>query len=100
MRPETIRLTNDEWTAVAAALRDADEAIRTCPPPAHSLRGRMQRLFGRPQPVAAPDARADLVRRFVVSTRYQRQAPDDLVPDLLSQGFNRAQIAALSLFAA
>ena len=89
-----------EWRAVAIALQDADRAAWLAPE-GNSLRSRLGHLYTRltgttPVPPLA-DPRLDTLRRFVHATRRTRAMAEPLVPAMMAQGFNRAQVEAIAL---
>jgi hypothetical protein len=93
-------LSHTEWRAVSVALNDAaDIRCGVVDKP-----GRLSRLFTtltgveHKRPLADP--RLETLRRFVCQTRATRTEASELVPALIEQGFNRAQIAALALLSA
>lgn len=101
MTNEAPTLNHLEWQAVSAALEDAAQCgCREVPEPG-SLKGRLLRLFPGMASARLPeDRRFAAIRNFVCATHRQRRRADEYVPELLEQGFSRAQIEALALLSA
>jgi hypothetical protein len=93
-------LSTQEWRAVRVAFNDAADTacIATREP------GRLSRLFTALTGIEAKkplaDPRLETLRHFVCATRRTRKPAADLVPALIDQGFNRAQIDALAMLSA
>ena len=93
-------LSTAEWRAVSVAFNDAADV--RCG--VSAKQGRLSRIFTAltgiepKRPLA--DARLEALRGFVCQTRSTRKEAAELVPTLMEQGFNRAQISALALLAA
>lgn len=98
--PPQPSLSRSEWQAVAIALKDADG----CGCAAEARGTRFGRLWSAvtgnapARPLANP--RLEAVRRFVCATRRLHRRADRYVPDLMAQGFNPAQVDALTLLSA
>jgi hypothetical protein len=92
-----------EWNTVAIALQDADRSAWFAPEQG-SLRSKFGRLYTRltgnapARPLADP--RLDTLRRFVDATRRTRRVAEQLVPAMIAQGFNRAQVDAIAMLSA
>jgi hypothetical protein len=101
MQATEIMLSKAEWTTVAVAMKDATGFGCSLPAEPGSLRHRLQKigqaLFGWEPRLGLADPRLETLRRFVCSSRAQRHADEAMVPALLAQGFNRAQVEALAL---
>ena len=93
-------LSTAEWRAVSVAFNDAADV--RCG--VSAKQGRLSRIFTAltgiepKRPLA--DARLEALRGFVCQTRSTRKEAEEMVPTLIEQGFNRAQISALALLAA
>lgn len=95
------RLSTTEWKSVSAALKDAascgcGETDR--PGSVGGIIGKAYaRLTGhaRPRPMLTP--RQAALRGFVCTTQRTRRLAEDHIPDLIAQGFSRAQIEAIAL---
>jgi len=89
-----LRLTREEWRAVAIALRDAGNH--------HACRrtGLLARLYraltGNRPPNRLADPRLEAIRSFVVEVRRLRPNVSAM-SGLMQIGFNRRQIEALAL---
>ena len=93
-------LSRAEWRAVAIALNDAEHsacAVMRRP-------GRMSRLWtaltGNEPPRPLADPRLETLRGYVCAVRRQARRAEAYIPDLLSLGFNRAQLDAIALLSA
>ena len=94
-------LSQAEWNAVAIALRDPDRHVHTA---SRSAAGRFfDRVYtaftGNSPATSLADPRLETLRRFVVGQR-RNHADERSVSEMLAQGFNRAQVQAISLIAA
>ncbi len=97
------QLSRTEWQAVSIALSDAADC-RYAPvdrgPVGRSLSKLFHAVTGIERKTELADPRLETLRRFVCTTRRTRQVPEQLVPALIDQGFNHAQVDALALLAA
>jgi hypothetical protein len=96
-------LSRTEWKAVSIALSDA-ETYSCVPAQRGVIASKISNVFHlltgieRKRPLADP--KLETLREFVCATRRTRKAPEQLVPRLIDQGFNYAQVEALALLAA
>ncbi len=96
-------LNSIEWNTVTLALKDAERGV-WLQTESNTLRARVGRFYTRltgnvpARPLADP--RLDTLRRFVDATRRTRRVAEQLVPAMIAQGFNRAQVDAIALLSA
>ena len=97
-------LNPEEWAVVRLALREAEQAFRAAPAEPGSLRAKWQRLVsvmtGIEPPHGLANPRLETLRRFILTTRRTRRIAEQFVPDLLSEGYNSAEVEAIALLAA
>ncbi|MBU3078932.1 hypothetical protein [Sphingomonas quercus] len=99
MNQDIPALSQTEWKAVTVAINDAANCGCASGEP-----GRLGRIFAaltgieRPKPLADP--RLEALRLFVCDTRRSRKPAESLVPALIDQGYNPAQVRAIALLAA
>jgi hypothetical protein len=98
------RLNREEWSVVRLALREAEQAFRAIPAAPGTIRAKWQWLLRAAtgiEPVhGLANPRLEALRRFILTTRRSRRIAEQLVPELLSEGFNRAEVEAIALLAA
>jgi hypothetical protein len=104
MQPDQTRLpslNHTEWLAVAVAINDAAKDYWIWTPPRTGVGAKLRELYthltgNAPLPRLA-NPRLDILHRFVNETRRHRRIAEPLVPDMIAQGFNRAQVEAIAL---
>jgi hypothetical protein len=96
------RLSNDEWRAIAIALKDAEHSVDVAP--RDKPEGRLGRIFRmltgieKARPLADP--RLDTIRRFAWATRRRIARAREIGGELRAFGYSCEQIEALRLIAA
>jgi hypothetical protein len=100
--PRSPLLSDLEWSAVAIALRDADDCgcVTNAKEGASWLARLTRNLFGWTAPNGLADPRLEAVRRFACSAHLGHEPLDELEAELSSHGFNPAQISAIATLSA
>jgi hypothetical protein len=97
-------LSRSEWQAVSIALADAQATSCLATAPEGTLRAKLGRLYhtitGNEPRRPLADPRLETLRRFVCATRRLRRVAEEMVPNLIAQGYNRAQIDAIAMLSA
>lgn len=93
-------LTDREWQAVSTALSDAGRQGCAAARPAGRFWRVLRGILGSRRSPAPADPRLEAIRSFVCEARRSRRVPEQQVPQLIAEGFNRDQAIALAMLAA
>jgi hypothetical protein len=93
-------LSVTEWKAVAIALNDAERHRLAGPRKLSKFWKVVEAFTGIEHVRPLADPRLEALRSFVCTVRRTRQRDERMVPALIAQGFNRAQVDALTLLSA
>lgn len=95
-------LSQNEWAAVAVALKDANDcgcATEPLPSEMGIVHRAFGALFGARGRTPLADPRLEAIRRFVCASYRKRQPANEFAKPLEEHGFNSAQIEAMGRLA-